>query len=100
MLCQSSKKEYYKKFIYEPLPVESHLDQRLTDHMNAEIVLPSPATNLKRVGWKVGGNVCCNFQTLRAPSQCIDTLRWSWYTSNALVLCSPAFNHPLGSGAR
>ena len=28
LLCHSSKKEYYKKFIYEPLPVESHLDQK------------------------------------------------------------------------
>jgi len=22
LLCQSSKKEFYKKFLYEPLPVE------------------------------------------------------------------------------
>lgn len=32
------RKEYYKKFIYEPLPIESHLDQYLNDHLNAEIV--------------------------------------------------------------
>lgn len=25
LLCQSSKKEFYKKFLYEPLPVEVHI---------------------------------------------------------------------------
>lgn len=38
LMCQSSKKEFYKKFLYEPLPVESHLDHFLHDHFNAEIV--------------------------------------------------------------
>jgi len=34
----SRKKEFYKKFIYEPLPIESHFDHFLHDHLNAEIV--------------------------------------------------------------
>jgi len=38
ILCLSSKKEFYKKFLYEPLPVESHLDHCLHDHFNAEVV--------------------------------------------------------------
>lgn len=38
ILCQSSKKEFFKKFLYEPLPVESHLDHCLHDHFSAEIV--------------------------------------------------------------
>uniref|UniRef100_A0AC34R1E7 SEC63 domain-containing protein n=1 Tax=Panagrolaimus sp. JU765 TaxID=591449 RepID=A0AC34R1E7_9BILA len=38
LMCQSSKKDYFKKFLYEPLPVESHLDTCLHDHFNAEIV--------------------------------------------------------------
>ncbi|XP_019848948.1 PREDICTED: U5 small nuclear ribonucleoprotein 200 kDa helicase-like [Amphimedon queenslandica] len=38
LLCQTSKKEFYKKFLYEPLPIESHLDHFLHDHFNAEIV--------------------------------------------------------------
>lgn len=38
IFCQSSKKEFYKKFLYEPFPVESHLDHFLADHMNAEII--------------------------------------------------------------
>eukprot|EP01137_Pigoraptor_chileana_P032324 Opistho-2@21526 len=38
LMCQTSKKEFYKKFVYEPLPVESHLDHSLHDHFNSEIV--------------------------------------------------------------
>lgn len=38
LLCQSSKKDFFVKFLYEPLPVESHLDHCLHDHFNAEIV--------------------------------------------------------------
>lgn len=32
------KKEYYRKFLYEPFPVESHLLDVFPDHLNAEIV--------------------------------------------------------------
>lgn len=32
------KKHFYKKFLYEPFPVESNLLEVLPDHMNAEIV--------------------------------------------------------------
>jgi pre-mRNA-splicing helicase BRR2 len=38
LYCFGPKKEFYKKFLYEPLPVESHLDHFLADHMNSEIV--------------------------------------------------------------
>eukprot|EP00457_Paulinella_chromatophora_P000104 gb/GEZN01000104.1/.p1 GENE.gb/GEZN01000104.1/~~gb/GEZN01000104.1/.p1 ORF type:complete len:2168 (+),score=390.44 gb/GEZN01000104.1/:405-6908(+) len=38
IFCQASKKEFYKKFLYDPFPVESHLDHYLHDHMNAEII--------------------------------------------------------------
>ncbi len=37
-MCQSSKKDMLKKFLYEPLSIESHLDHCLHDHFNAEIV--------------------------------------------------------------
>ncbi|XP_039450456.1 putative U5 small nuclear ribonucleoprotein 200 kDa helicase [Culex pipiens pallens] len=37
-MCQSSKKDFSKKFLNESLPVESHLDHRMHDHFNAEIV--------------------------------------------------------------
>ena len=38
LLCQTAKKDFFKKFLYEPLPVESHLDHCLHNHFNAEIV--------------------------------------------------------------
>ncbi|CAI4227464.1 unnamed protein product [Auanema sp. JU1783] len=38
LMCQSSKRDFFKKFLYEPLPIESHLDHCLHDHFNAEIV--------------------------------------------------------------
>jgi hypothetical protein len=31
LMCHAAKKEYYKKFLFEPLPVESHLDMCLHD---------------------------------------------------------------------
>eukprot|EP00053_Salpingoeca_punica_P020082 m.207381 g.207381 ORF g.207381 m.207381 type:complete len:2142 (+) comp17788_c0_seq1:161-6586(+) len=38
IMCLTSKKDFFKKFLNEPLPVESHLDHMIHDHFNAEIV--------------------------------------------------------------
>ncbi|KAI6193789.1 hypothetical protein M3Y96_01056000 [Aphelenchoides besseyi] len=38
IMCQSSKTEFLRKVLSEPLPVESHLDHCLHDHFNAEVV--------------------------------------------------------------
>ncbi|XP_055327556.1 U5 small nuclear ribonucleoprotein 200 kDa helicase-like [Paramacrobiotus metropolitanus] len=38
LMCQTSKKEFFLKFLMNPLPVESHLDHFLHDPFNAEIV--------------------------------------------------------------
>jgi pre-mRNA-splicing helicase BRR2 len=38
ILCHAPKKEYLKKLLYDPLPIESHLDQYLHDPFNSEIV--------------------------------------------------------------
>jgi pre-mRNA-splicing helicase BRR2 len=41
LMCHAPRKEYYKKFLFEPFPVESHLDHFLTDHLSAEVSHPS-----------------------------------------------------------
>ena len=38
VMCHTPRKEYYKKFLFEPLPIESHLDASLHDALCAEIV--------------------------------------------------------------
>lgn len=37
LFVQETKKNFYKKFLYEPFPVESSLPAVLVDHLNAEI---------------------------------------------------------------
>ncbi|EEQ98855.1 u520, putative [Perkinsus marinus ATCC 50983] len=51
LLCPTTKKDYYKKFIYEPMPVESQLDQKLTDHLNAEVVSGTIENKQDAVDW-------------------------------------------------
>ncbi|XP_065878645.1 DExH-box ATP-dependent RNA helicase DExH14 isoform X2 [Euphorbia lathyris] len=38
ILVHEPKKSFYKKFLYEPFPVESSLKEQLHEHINAEIV--------------------------------------------------------------
>ncbi|KAJ2616612.1 Pre-mRNA splicing [Coemansia sp. RSA 1365] len=38
LMCMANKREFYKKFLYEPLPLESRLDGQLHDPMNSEVV--------------------------------------------------------------
>lgn len=35
--CESSKKNFYRKFLNDPFPIESSLLEQLHDHINAEI---------------------------------------------------------------
>eukprot|EP00579_Thalassiosira_antarctica_P032956 CAMPEP_0201991530 /NCGR_PEP_ID=MMETSP0905-20130828/340_1 /ASSEMBLY_ACC=CAM_ASM_000554 /TAXON_ID=420261 /ORGANISM="Thalassiosira antarctica, Strain CCMP982" /LENGTH=2336 /DNA_ID=CAMNT_0048545961 /DNA_START=59 /DNA_END=7069 /DNA_ORIENTATION=- len=38
IMCHTPKKEHLKKLLYDPLPIESHIDHYLHDHFNSEIV--------------------------------------------------------------
>ncbi|KAJ2713418.1 Pre-mRNA-splicing helicase BRR2 [Coemansia spiralis] len=38
LMCMANKRDFYKKFLYEPLPLESRLDEQLHDALNSEVV--------------------------------------------------------------
>lgn len=44
VMCHQPKKETLKKLLYEPLPIESHLDSYLHDHMISETVTKTIST--------------------------------------------------------
>lgn len=44
VLVHEPKKAFYKKFLYEPFPVESSLPEQLADHINAEIAAGTIST--------------------------------------------------------
>ena len=56
IMCHAPKKEYLKKLVYDPLPIESHLDSFLHDPLNAEIVS----------------------KTIRSMQDAIDYLTWTF----------------------
>ena len=51
------KKNFYKKFLYEPFPVESSLHDQLVEHLNAEIAAG----------------------TLSSMDNCIDYMTWTYF---------------------
>lgn len=57
IMVHDPKKSFYKKFLYEPFPVESSLHLQLEDHLNAEI-----ATG-----------------TIESKQECIDYLTWTFF---------------------
>jgi activating signal cointegrator complex subunit 3 len=56
VLVHAPKKGFYRKFMYEPFPVESALHEQLVDHINAEVV---------------GG-------TIKSPQDALDYLTWTY----------------------
>lgn len=63
IMCQNTKKEFYKKFLYEALPVESHLDHYLHDHFNAEVVT----------------------KTIESKQDAVDYLTWTFFYRRLLL---------------
>lgn len=57
LLCHAPRKEYYKRFLNEPFPVESHLDSVLADHLCSEVVT----------------------KTVSSPQDAVDYLTWTFY---------------------
>merc|ERR1712190_646937 len=51
IMVHEPKKYFYRRFIYEPFPVESSLHEQLTDHLNAEIVSGSIKTREEAIDY-------------------------------------------------
>ena len=51
IMCHTPKKEYFARFIQEPLPIESSLAHNLHDHLNAEIVSGTIETIQDAIDW-------------------------------------------------
>lgn len=63
IMVHDAKKHFYKKFLYEPFPVESNLLTVLADHLNAEIV----AT------------------TITSKQEAVEYLTWTYFFRRLLV---------------
>ena len=63
------KKTFYRKFLYEPFPVESCLQEQLHDHFNAEVV---------------GG-------TITSRQDAVDFLSWTYFYRR--LTRNPAYYH-------
>jgi pre-mRNA-splicing helicase BRR2 len=57
LMCQQTRKDFFKKFLNEALPVESSLPNYLHDHFNAEIVA----------------------QTIENKQDAVDWCTWTWF---------------------
>lgn len=51
LYCHTPRKEYFIKFLQEPLPVESQLDHSLHDHLNADVVAGTIENKQDAVDW-------------------------------------------------
>ncbi|CAF0809302.1 unnamed protein product [Adineta steineri] len=77
IMVHDVKKNFYKKFLYEPFPVESSLLNVLSDHLNAEVVSG----------------------TISTKQEALDYLTWTYFFRRLLV--NPSYYHmePLSDNA-
>jgi activating signal cointegrator complex subunit 3 len=69
VMVHAPKKAFYKRFLYEPFPVESSLSDALHNHINAEIVSG----------------------TIKTKAHAVDYLTWTYFFRR--LLCNPAYYH-------
>jgi activating signal cointegrator complex subunit 3 len=51
VMVHEPKKNFYRRFLYEPFPVESSLHEQLTDHLNAEICASTITTRERAIDY-------------------------------------------------
>eukprot|EP00397_Hematodinium_sp_SG-2012_P000336 GEMP01000336.1.p1 GENE.GEMP01000336.1~~GEMP01000336.1.p1 ORF type:complete len:2004 (+),score=418.53 GEMP01000336.1:621-6632(+) len=70
IMCHEPKKQFYRRFLYEPFPVESSLHEQLTDHLNAEIIS----------------------KTITTKDEAIDYITWTYFFRR--LTANPAYYDP------
>jgi activating signal cointegrator complex subunit 3 len=75
IMVHEPKKNFYKKFLYEPFPVESHLRDVLHNHFNAEVA---------------GG-------TIKNKQDAVDYLTWTYFFRRLVI--NPSYYHLEGTSA-
>lgn len=51
IMCHGPKKGFYKKFLFEPYPVESSLNLNLANHLNSGISIKAIQTKEDCIDW-------------------------------------------------
>jgi activating signal cointegrator complex subunit 3 len=69
ILVHQPKKNFYRKFLYQPFPVESHLRDAIHNHINAEVAT----------------------KTIQSIQDAIDYLTWTYFFRRLLV--NPSYYH-------
>jgi pre-mRNA-splicing helicase BRR2 len=76
VLCHNPKKDFIHKLLHEPIPIESHLDHFLHDHINAEVVT----------------------KTIENKQDAVDYLTWTFYYRR--IFQNPNYYNLKGSSHR
>jgi hypothetical protein len=71
VLCHAPKKDYLRRLLQEPLPIESHLDHSLAEHLNAEVV--TKTVESKQVCIYYYSIIVTLTQPLCSTSSCMNT---------------------------
>ncbi|XP_059178780.1 activating signal cointegrator 1 complex subunit 3-like [Physella acuta] len=77
ILVHDVKKHFYKKFLYEPFPVESNLLEVMSDHLNAEIVAG----------------------TISSKQDAMDYITWTYFFRRLIMNPSPCAAMECGNAA-
>jgi pre-mRNA-splicing helicase BRR2 len=97
VFCHTPKKEYFKKFLYESFPVESHLDHFLHDHLNAEIIAQTIESKHDAIDWitwtflyrRITQNP--NYYNLQVNLRTLNINFYSQYLEMLLMIICPNF---------
>ena len=76
VMCHSPKKEYLRRLLHDPLPIESHIDHYLHDHLNAEVLSRIAQLLLPTL---IIPHMQVVTKTIENKPDAVDYLTWTFY---------------------